>query len=116
VAGETIVFFPKYTSLVGIASPGQIYYSDPYDVTGYKTVDVESLLAATSASGTVAARLEQSSDMVTWSEVGGSGTLTAGTIDVISKSSPARYIRMKLTVVTANAVATVWSKGVARDC
>jgi len=116
VAGETIVFFPKYTSLVGVASAGQIYYSDPYEVTGYKSVEVETLLSAVTASATVAARLEQSSDLLTWTEVGGSSTLTAGTIDVISKSSPARYVRMKLTVVTANSVVTVWSKGVGRDC
>jgi hypothetical protein len=115
VAGQTIVFYPKYTSLVGAASTGQIYYSDPYDVTRFKTLEVETLLEVVSGAGTVAARLEQSSDLLSWSEVAGSGNLTAGTVDVMSKSDPARYVRVKITVVTANVVATLWCKGVARD-
>ena len=112
--GDNIVFFPKWTSLAGTGG-GQIYYSDPYEVTPYKTLEVETLLAVVTAGGSVAARLEQSSDLQTWTEAGGSSTLTAGVVDAISKSSPARYVRMKITVTVANAVATLWSKGVARD-
>ena len=75
--GENIVFFPKWTSLAGTGG-GQIYYSDPYEVTPYKTLEVETLLAVVTASGTVAARLEQSSDLQTWSEAGGSGRSPMG--------------------------------------
>ena len=112
--GDNIVFFPKWTSLAGTGG-GQVYYSDPYEVTPYKTLDVETLRAVVTAGGTVAARLEHSSDLQTWTEAGGSGNLTAGAVDAISKSSPARYVRMKITVTAAGAVATLWSRGVARD-
>lgn len=115
MAGETIVFFPKYTCLVGVASPGEDYYSDPYDVTSYKTVSIEALAKAVAASATVAVQMEESSDMITWSDMGSSMALTPGTPSLADNTSPARYIRAKVTVVGADGVVTLWVKGVARD-
>jgi len=111
VAGETIVFYPKYTSLVS-----GTYFSDPYDVTGYKQVDTEVLLVgAVGTSPVVTALLQESSDLITWTDISTATTLTAGTVSVLSKTSPARYIRLRIIVSGTNPVGTLWAKAVARD-
>lgn len=110
--GIILSFFGKYSSLVGAAS----YYSDPFDVTGQKTVDVETLLVAATGTPTVTATLEQSSDLLTWTVADGPGTLTAGTVDTRTKSSPARYVRTKIQISGGSSpVVTLWCKGIARD-
>jgi hypothetical protein len=109
---DTIVFFPKYTALVGIAS----YYSDPFEVVPYKTVVSENFLAIVSGGGAATAQFEQSSDLITWTGVAGATNLVAATAVEVTMSSPERYIRMKINVTTvAGAVAVVWSKGVVRE-
>ncbi len=115
MAGETIVFFSKYTSLAGDASPGTTYYSDPYDVTSWKQVEVEILLVRIIGSGTATAQLEESSDLLSWTAIGTASSLTAGTVAQISKSNPSRYLRLKVIIVGATAVGTLWAKAVARD-
>jgi len=112
MAGIILSFFGKFTSLVGTGA----YYSDPFDVTGRKNVDVETLLVAANGAPTVSAYLEQSSDLQTWTTANGPNTLSAGTIDTLSKSSPARYVRVRIQISGGtNPVLTLWSKGVARD-
>jgi hypothetical protein len=114
VAGETIVFYPKYTTLCGKGAGGATYYSDPYDVTGYKTIDVETYAPAFNGSPTVTVKLEQSSDLITWSDAD-SDTLAEATLLTQSKTSPARYVRVSVLVNGATTGLTLWSKGVARE-
>jgi hypothetical protein len=114
VAGETIVFFPKYTTLCGTAT----FTSDPYEVTGYKTLTVETLLVAVVGGGVpvVNASLEGSSDMITWTPIDGPDALSAGTINNFSVTSPPRYVRVVIVTTGGTTMsATLWSKGVARD-
>ena len=112
---DTIVFFGKYSTLVGKASPGQDYPSDPYDVTSFKTVVVEALLLQVAASATASVQMQQSSDLQDWANVGSAMSLTAGTISTAVLSDTARYIRAVVTVVVADGVATLWVKAVCRD-
>jgi hypothetical protein len=112
--GETIVFIPKYTTLCGTTD----YYSDPYEVTGYKTVSIETLLLAIigTASPAASATLQGSSDLITWATLDGPNSLSAGTIDNLSASAPPRYVRVKITTSGGtNMSVTLWCKGVARD-
>lgn len=115
MAGETIVFFPKYTALTGSASPGTTYYSDPYEVTGYKTITTEVYYAAGTPS--ISGQLQQSSDLITWSTLGSALSPAAGALASATDSNPARYVRMAMTVISAgNLAATLWAKAVSRDC
>jgi hypothetical protein len=114
VAGENIVFFPKFTTLCGTAT----YNSDPFEVTGYKTLTVETLLVAAIGGGgpVVSAGIEGSSDMITWSTLVVAAALTAGVVLPQSYTSPPRYVRVNIvTSVGTNMAATLWSKGVVRD-
>lgn len=115
MAGETIVFFPKYTSLAGSASPGTPYTSDPYEVISWKQVEVEILVVQFTASGTGTALLQESSDLLTWTDIGTASALTAGTVKQLSETNPARYLRLVITITVNGAVATLWAKAVARD-
>lgn len=111
---ETIVLFPKYTTLVQ-----GTYYSDPFDVTPYKTISIEMAVAAgidvpVTAVGTV----QESSDLQTWSAVGSTLTpATGGASDNDDYQNTGRYIRL-MVVVDGNAdvgVVTMWAKAVARE-
>ena len=109
MAGETIIFFPKYSSLVA-----GTYYSDPFDVTGYKELTAEALLiGSVGTSPQVTAILQESSDLTTWTDIGSASTLSS-TMSVLTKTDPARYVRMKVVVSGTGAVGTLWSKAVAR--
>lgn len=113
MAGIILSFYGKFTTLVGAGN----YYSDPFDVTGQKNVDVETLLVASIGSPTtVNAYLEGSSDLQTWTTLTGPNALTAGTVDTLSKSSPPRYVRVRIQITGGtNPAVTLWSKGIARD-
>lgn len=114
MAGETIVFFPKYTTLCGTAT----YYSDPYEVTGYKTLTADTLLVAMVGGSVPAASatLEGSSDMISWATLDGPDTLSAGVINVFSVTSPPRYVRVKIVTSGGTDMSvTLWCRGVARD-
>ena len=113
--GETIVFFVKFTTLPGVASPGAEHFSDPFDVTAYKSVVVEDYNAGVTGTTTVTLQAEQSSDLETWSDKGTSLSPTVGAVASTSFSDPARYIRLRATVVGANGTVTLWAKAVARD-
>jgi hypothetical protein len=115
VAGETIVFFPKYTSLCGATAPGTSYPSDPYDVTGYKTLVVETFLAGNAGGGAISAQIQGSSDLITWTNLGSAMAPAAGALDSETLSDPPRYVRVVTAVTAADDVATLWCKGVARD-
>ena len=115
MAGETIVFFPKYTALTGAPSAGAVYYSDPYDVTGYKTLTTEVFFAA--GTPTISGQVQQSSDLITWSSLGSPLAPASGALASATESNPARYVRMMMTVVSSgNLAATIWAKAVSRDC
>ena len=107
---ETIVFFRKYTSLAG----GSTYRSDPYEVTPYRQLTAEAVLAGAAGTGTATGQLYESSDMLTWTPVGSTTNLSA-TVAVISQTYPARYVLLEIVVPGSMTVATVWAKGVARD-
>jgi hypothetical protein len=115
MAGDVIVFFPKYSSFAGATAPGTIYYSDPFDVTQWKSVAAETMFAGASGSPTISAIMEQSSDLLKWSDF--STAMAPGVTEsaLRTASDPARYIRLKLTVVGASTVAVVWAKAVCRD-
>ncbi len=98
-----------------MASPGQAYYSDPYEVTSFKSVVLEALLIQVAASATVTLQVQQSSDLQDWVDVGPPMSLTAGTISTQTLMDTARYLRVRATVVAANGVATFWAKAVCRD-
>ena len=110
MAGENIVFFPKYTTLVT-----GTYYSDPYEVTGYKTVSAEVNNTAIINSATVTARVQASSDLITWTDIGSDMTPSAGASTTQDNSDTARYVRLKVVIGGANATAAIWAKAVARD-
>jgi hypothetical protein len=112
MAGETIVFFAKYTTLVDTRT----YYSDPYEVTGYRTINVETFMAGVNgAPTTVVVTLQQSSDLITWSDLD-TGTLAVNTPDTMSATGPARYVRCTVAITGGTSPAvTLWCKGVARD-
>jgi hypothetical protein len=110
VAGETIVFFPKYTTLVE-----GTYYSDPYELTSYKTAQVEIVNVAVINSATVTLQMEQSSDLTTWTNLGGTSVPTAGNVASSSLSGTSRYVRAKVTIGASGSSATIWCKAVARD-
>ena len=110
MAGETIVFFPKYTTLVT-----GTYASDPYDVTAYKSVDVQTMNHAIINSATVSVQMQQSSDLIQWDPVGSAMAPAVGNSDPESLSGTARYIRAVATIGAANSTAVIWVKGVARE-
>ncbi len=110
MAGETIVFFSKYTSLAG----GFTYESDFYDVTGWKQINAEVLLAGSSGTGTATAQLFDSSDAQVWTAIGTASNLSS-TVAPISKSYPARFIKLVIVVPSSMTIATLWAKAVARD-
>lgn len=113
--GETIVFFPKYASLCGSAAPGTDYTSDPYEVTPYRTVVVETLFAGGTAGAAVSAQVQQSSDLITWTNTGTAMAPTVGNLASVTVTSPSRYVRVVVTVTAADDVVTVWVKAVCRD-
>jgi hypothetical protein len=110
VAGENINFYARYTTLVE-----GTYYSDPYEVTGYKSVAVEVFLAALINSGTATGRVQGSSDMETWTDLGSNITPSAGASDTETITDPPRYVRLKMTVGGAGSTVTLWAKAVARE-
>ena len=111
MAGETIVFFPKYTALVV-----GTYYSDPYDVTGYKTVDVQTMhVTSIGTAPTASVQMQQSSDLITWDAVGSAMAPVAGQTDTEPLSGTARYVRAVATIGGTTATAVIWVKGVARE-
>jgi len=109
---QTLILFPKYTSLVGTGA-GQSYYSEAFDVSGFNDVRGQVLVEAMAGGGTASALFEDSADLINWTGVGAQA-LTIGTVSNISKTDSARYLRLKITISTANAVATVWARAVAR--
>ena len=110
MAGENIVFFPKYSTLVT-----GTYYSDPYEVTGYKTVSMQVGNAAVINSATVNGQLQESSDLLSWTDIGSGVTPTAGNVGAEDLSDTARYVRMRVIVGSANSTAAVWGRAVARE-
>jgi hypothetical protein len=54
MAGETIVFFPKYTALCGNSI---IYYSEAFEVTGYRTITAETGFGGAGGSGAISAQM-----------------------------------------------------------
>jgi hypothetical protein len=84
---ENITFFMRFTTIVGNTS----VESDPYDVTGYKSIDVEAFLQSlTGTAAAMTATLETSSDMVVWTPVDGPDPMTAGQVTPLTKTSPSR--------------------------
>jgi len=110
MAGETIVFFPKFTTLVT-----GTYASDPYDVTAYKSIDCQTMNVAVINAATVSVQMQQSSDLNQWDPVGSAMAPAAGNSDTEPLSGTARYVRAVATIGTANASAVIWVKGVARE-
>ena len=110
MAGENVVFFPKYTTLVT-----GTYYSDPFEVTGYKSIAAQVGNAAVINSSTVNGQLQESSDLLTWTDIGAGVTPTAGNVGSEDLSDPARYVRMRIIIGGANSTATMWGRAVARD-
>jgi hypothetical protein len=112
MAGETIVFFAKYTTLVGNTV---VYYSDAFDVTGYRTITAETGFGGAAGSGAISAQMEQSSDMQTWTAFGSAMAPTSTPV-LETETDPARYIRLKVTISgSANAAVSFWAKAVARE-
>jgi hypothetical protein len=112
---DNINFFGRFTTIVGNTA----VVSDPYDVTGYKSIDIEALLHSVvppvTGVPTVDVSLEMSADMNVWSTVDGPDTLAAGTPAQLTRTSPSRYIRVRVTITGGtNPVITFWVKGVAR--
>jgi len=110
---ETIVFYPKWTTLIE-----GTYYSDPYDVTAYKSISAEAVMNGKLDTATATGQFEESSDLETWSNISGATlTPTTGTPATRDLSDTVRYIRLKYTIAGgggAGAV-TLWAKAVARE-
>ena len=112
---DTIVFFVKYTTLAGVANPGQTYYSDPYDITAFRTVVLEAYNAGVTESATISVQPQQSSDLITWSDKGGALTPTSGNVSTVAITDAARYLRLKVTITGADGTVTFWAKAVGRE-
>ncbi len=112
---DTIVFFPKYTTLVTAASPGHAYYSDPFDVTTWNSLAVEVNFEHGTTGSTISAQMEQSSDLITWTNLGSAIAPSLGALGADVFSNPARYVRMKLSAILNGGSVTIWAKGVARS-
>jgi hypothetical protein len=108
-----VVPYDRYTTLVGNGS----FVSRAFDVTGYKSVDIEVMLVSSIGSpSSVDASLEMSPDMITWSAADSETGLAAGTPVTLSKSAPARFVRVKMTVTGGtNPGITFFASGVARE-
>ncbi len=116
MTGETVILFPKYTSLCS-KSGGVSYVSDPFDATGHKSIVAElNFVSAVGGATTVTGDLEQSSDLKTWSAVTGGGLApSVGGMDRAVVSGTVRYVRLKVTVSGGGArMVVVWAKAVAR--
>lgn len=107
---ETIVFFPKYTTL-----PSGTFDSDPFDVTGYKTISAETHAAVSISSGTLSVQMQQSSDLLNWTSFGSAMAPVAPASVTEVESDPARYIRARATVAGSTGVCAFWVKAVARE-
>ena len=117
MAGEVMVFFGKYSGLVGPPTVAtQFHYSDPFEVVGSKQVDIEVFVAGITGAGTVVATPETSSDMITWTAGTPTAALGGNTLATLSITSPARYLRLRITHSATGIVASLWAKGVGRDC
>ncbi len=116
MAGMSMTFFPRNTTLVGAIAPGKSYSSEPFDVTQYIALTVTAMLEA-AANASVTAVLETSSDLVAWNPFGSLTTLTVGTPAPIGGAGSDRYVRVTILVTTSAGVgvATLWVKGVARE-
>ena len=106
---ETIVMFQKYSTLVT-----GTYYSDPYDVTSFKTISVELFYAAGNAT-TFTGQMQESSDLETWTDTGSALQPSAGAVASADYQNTARYLRLKITTTGADKVVTIWAKAVARE-
>ena len=115
MAGETIVFFVKYTSLAGSGAPGTVYTSDPYEVVAYKSVVLEVLFAGGTGGSAISAQLQGSSDLITWTNVGTPLAPTAGNLASATATDTPRYLRVVVTVTGADDVVTLWVKAVCRE-
>ena len=109
MAGQSIIFFGKYSTVAN----GSDYLSDPFDITPYEQLKVQIYLAGKTGSGTLTAQLQESSDLVTWSNKGSAVSPTAVGMSTIDTSDCARYIRLAITS-TFDGV-TFWAMGVARE-
>lgn len=109
MAGRGIIFFGKYQSVAN----GSDYLSDPFDVTPFEQVKVQVYLAGKTGSGTLTGQLQESSDLVTWSNKGSAVTPTAVGMSTIDTSDCARYVRLSITSTFDNV--TFWAMGVARE-
>lgn len=105
-------YFSKWTTLLGGTVAAITYYSDPFEVTAYKTIEGEVNVKGVSG-GTPTAQLEESSDLEKWTGVGSPTNLAENTLATISHSDSARYVRLAI-VVPATRTMTFWAKGVAR--
>ena len=116
MAGETIVFFGKYTSLVGAVGPaGFVYTSDPFEVTPYKSVVIEVNFAGGTTGSAISAQAQESSDLITWTNLGAPLTPAIGALASMTETDTARYIRLVITVTAAEDAVTVWAKAVCRE-
>jgi hypothetical protein len=114
-AGEVIEFFPKYTALCG-SGGGTAYTSDYVDVTRYKTVAAETLLLGLTTGAGISAQLQESSDLVNWTNIGGAmNPVAPGDLVAVTVTNPARYLRVVVTVTVADDFVTLWVMAVARE-
>ena len=110
MTGDVIEFFPKYSTL-----PTGTFYSDPYDLTAYRSLVIEVGNAAVINSADISGTLQESGDLVSWVDLGSFLVPSAGTTASADYTNTARWIRFRIIVGGTNATATVWAKGVARE-
>ena len=117
MAGEVMVFFEKYTAMVGPPTVGsQFHYSDPFEVTGQKQIDIEIFVVGVTGGGTVVVTPQVSSDMITWTDGTPTGAIGGYTRATLSLTDTPRFVRLQVTHSATGVVASLWAKGVARDC
>ena len=115
-AGPVIVFFRKHTALLGLQE-GSTYFSDPVDVTGWKTLTTEvAWLSAAPTGGMVESWLETGSDLSQWTKLGGDLNPAEGSTIVGTRADPAHFVRMgiKVTSVGSEGMVVVWARAVAK--
>ena len=115
--GERIIeFFPRPTTLIATQA-GTLYYSDPADVTEYKTLTIEVVELASLGDGVLLETwIETGFDLANWATLGANfNPPSVGSI-VAVRTDPARHVRhvVKATSVAAAGLVVMWSRAVAR--
>jgi hypothetical protein len=113
MAGMTVEFFPRWTTLSGSAAV--VTYASPwFDIRAYKTLTIDTLLRGQAGTGTISVTFQYSDDMDIATTIS-ADNLTLGTVDQAVLSNPAGFVRVVMSIPSTTNAATIFSIGTARE-